>query len=187
MYPSDRYTRILLVAALGHLGREAEARQHYARANEYFTGNGRPPFTVLSAVLELPMKERTDAERIRDGLRKAGVPELPYGYDAASDDRLTDDKIRSLVFGRTSRARDIDSGEECLYTTTIDGSPTVSCDSWTDTGSYPRLEDNVLCYWWAKSGQTCVTYFRNPAGTPEKHNEFIAVTPHNRWEFSAVK
>jgi adenylate cyclase len=187
MYPSDRYTRILLVAALGHLGREAEARQHYARANEYFTGNGRPPFTVLSAVLELPMKERTDAERIRDGLRKAGVPELPYGYDAASDDRLTDDEIRSLVFGRTSRARDIDSGEECLYTTTIDGSPAASCDSWTDTGSYPRLEDNVLCYWWAKSGQTCVAYFRNPGGTPEKHNEFIAITPHNRWEFSAVK
>jgi len=186
-FPSDRYTRILLVAALGHLGREAEARQHYARANEYFTGNGRPPFTVLSAVLELPMKERTDAERIRDGLRKAGVPELPYGYDAASDDRLTDDEIKSLILGRTSRARDIDSGEECLYTTTIDGSPTVSCDSWTDTGSYPRLEDNVLCYWWAKSGQTCVTYFRNPGGTPERYNEFVAVTPHNRWEFSAVK
>ena len=98
-YPSDRSSRILLVAALGHLGRKAEARQHYERANEYYAGNGRQPFTVLSAALDFSMKNRTDAGRIRNGLRKAGVPELPYGYDAASDDRLTADEIKSLIFG----------------------------------------------------------------------------------------
>ena len=80
-YPTDHTTRMLLVAALGHLGRAEDARGHYDKANQFYTAEGRPPFSILSAYAEFPMREPADARRLRDGLRKAGLPELPFGYE----------------------------------------------------------------------------------------------------------
>ena len=81
-YPTDHATRMLLVAALGQLGRTTDASTHYDQANEFYAAEGRPPFSILNTYAEFPMQEPADAERLRDGLRRAGVPELPFGYAA---------------------------------------------------------------------------------------------------------
>ena len=103
-HPYDSDARLLLVATYGHLGRAAEAAPHYAkvRAGE--------PWTIMWAGQRFPFKMPDDARRFREGLRKAGVAELPEPYDPASGDRLSGDEIRSLVLGHTLNYRNI--GEE---------------------------------------------------------------------------
>ncbi|MGK9165789.1 hypothetical protein KXR53_05800 [Inquilinus limosus] len=181
------HSRIVLAAAYGHLGRPDLAAALRGELDELSREVHRNPATVMTAMINLPFTTPTDRHRLRDGLRKAGVPDIPYGYDPTSKDRLTGEEIRSLIFGHTALARNIDSGRECSYTRTTDGTPSMSCGSWSDAGSTPWFDENVICYWWKKTGAVCVTYFRNPEGSAATRNEFISVTPFNRWEFSIVE
>jgi adenylate cyclase len=181
------HSRILLTATYGHLGRPDLAAALRGELDELAREAHTDPATVMMARIDLPFTTPADRHRLRDGLRKAGVPDLPYGYDPMSKDRLTGEEIRSLIFGHTSVARNIDSGRECSYTRTIDGTSSASCGSWSDTGSTPWFDDNVICYWWKKTGPLCVTYFRNPEGSAAERNEFFSVTSYNRWEFSIVE
>lgn len=183
-YPSDLSTRLLLVAALGHRGLGADARVQYAKADEVTTAGRRPPYSLLSSYADFPMQDGADAERLRDGLRQAGVPELPFGYDMASRERLTRAEVEKLLFGHTARARNLDSGVTCVWRHAIDGAPVADCGKVPDTGSVPIFDGDVACYWWTGTGPSCVAYFRNPDGTSAERNEFLAVTPDNRWAFS---
>ena len=71
--PDDRWSLRLLLAAYGHLGRgeEASAVAKTAERNRY----GEDPLTVRSIAFWYPFKEASDAERLAQGLRKAGVPD----------------------------------------------------------------------------------------------------------------
>ena len=101
-YPNDAYTRVLLVAAYGQLGRVSDAARTYQKANEYFSrGRAMPPWTMLQAGIAFPLADQANAERLRQGLVKAGVPELPFDYDPVSKDRLKGSEIGSLLFGHT--------------------------------------------------------------------------------------
>lgn len=59
-----------LLAALGHLGREEEARALRARLLEL-----EPGFTVADAVRRSPLRRQQDRAHYAEGLRRAGLPE----------------------------------------------------------------------------------------------------------------
>lgn len=183
-YPSDLSTRLLLVAATGHGGLGADARAQRARIDAAITAGGRPAFSVLSAYADFPLQQAADAERLRDGFRRAGVPELPFGYDTTSLARLTRDEVEKLLFGHRARAHNLDSGEACVWNHAVDGAPVAKCGKVTDTGSIPTFDGDVACYWWTGTGPSCVAYFRNPDGTSADGDEFLAITPVDRWAFS---
>ncbi|MFZ1428903.1 MAG: adenylate/guanylate cyclase domain-containing protein [Geminicoccaceae bacterium] len=183
-YPSDLSTRLLLIAAMGRDGLNADASTQRAKADEAVTAGGRPPFSILSAYADFPLQQPADAERLREGFRQAGVPELPFGYDLASLARLTRDEVEKLLFGHTARAQNLDSGEACVWKHAADGAPVADCGKVTDTGAVPTFDGDVACYWWTNTGPSCVAYFRNPDATPADRNEYLAVTPSDRWEFS---
>lgn len=63
-----------LLAALGHLGRDAEARAVCARLLEL-----EPGFTVADAVRRSPLTRSEDLAHYADGLRRAGLPEGEAG------------------------------------------------------------------------------------------------------------
>jgi len=71
--PDDRWSSRLLIATLGYLGREEEA----AAIMDRVEGNWRgfDPLSVRGIAFWYPFKEPADAERLADGLRKAGVPD----------------------------------------------------------------------------------------------------------------
>ena len=50
-------------------------------------------------------KNEADIERLLEGWRKAGMPELPPDIDPKSKDRLTAAEMKSLVFGHELRGR----------------------------------------------------------------------------------
>src|SRR5262249_10700544 len=153
-YPNDTYTQVLLVAAYGQLGRAGDAARTYQKANEYFSGGGAmPPWTMLQAGIAFPFADRTDAERFRQGLVKAGIPELPFGYDTASKDRLMGREIGSLLFGHTVIYKIRETGGTGSIAFTEDGTPTRTSLGSSQTGipikEYAAvLEDRGLCFWW---------------------------------------
>jgi adenylate cyclase len=120
---------ILLVATYGHLGRTSDAPRLVQKLNSIAVRGHADMGTQLWARGFYPYKQPADAERLREGLRKAGVPELPFGYDSLSKNRLSGDDIRSKFFGHKTDGKDIDSAEECSYSWTTDGGRAVRVGS----------------------------------------------------------
>jgi TolB-like protein len=77
---------IFLAATYGHLGREQEARSAIETFNGLREKSGWTwPLNLQYVSLDWGFKERTDLERLREGLRKAGVPPEPDPLAAAED------------------------------------------------------------------------------------------------------
>jgi len=72
--PDDDFNFLLLAATYGHLGREQEARSAIETFNELRANAGRGAYT-LAHINEWTYKEEAEKEQLREGLRKAGLPE----------------------------------------------------------------------------------------------------------------
>jgi tetratricopeptide (TPR) repeat protein len=95
--PGDLWNFFVLAAAYGQLGREQEARSALETFNELWAEVGLRPYN-LADVGDWEFKEPADRERLRDGLRKAGLPE---GEAAPRVAPLTAAELRSLYSGNT--------------------------------------------------------------------------------------
>jgi adenylate cyclase len=71
--PKDKWSSRVLIATLGHLKRKKYAIQMIVDAEQNW--RGLDPLSVRGVTYWYPFKEVVDAERLADGLRKAGVPE----------------------------------------------------------------------------------------------------------------
>ena len=78
-FPDYDWTFFYLAATYGHLGREQEAKSAIKTFNKRMTNAGASTIRSLQWIDAFPFKERKDVERLREGLRIAGVPELPSG------------------------------------------------------------------------------------------------------------
>jgi tetratricopeptide (TPR) repeat protein len=76
-YPDSDWTFFYLAATYGHLGREQEAKSAIKTFNERMTKAGSRLILSLQWIDLWPFKERKDVERLREGLRIAGIPEQP--------------------------------------------------------------------------------------------------------------
>ena len=95
-------TAAYTIAAYAHLGRNQEARATFEEFKK--TLMTWPSFGGLMWML--PFKDPEVADRLADGLLKAGLHGHPSDYFIVSEeDRLTGDEIRALVFGRTISGR----------------------------------------------------------------------------------
>jgi len=181
----------LLVSAYGHLGRDAAPL--IEKLNALVVKEGGIAFTQVMARAQIPIKVGDDAERLRDGLRKAGVPELPFGYDPASKERLTDDEIKTVLFGHTLHGRDIDSGATWKVTFAADGSFVFLSDSryasaTSEAGRIVETQDGVMCWGYPTTGgRGCGTLFRVPGNTATQPTEVLWIAHIDRIQFSIVE
>jgi TolB-like protein/class 3 adenylate cyclase len=174
----------LLAAAHAHLG-HTEAAASASAELEASGKDGIRERTGLWARNMLPFKQSSDTERLLTGLAKAGVPELPFGYETKN--QLTGEEIRTLVFGNELRGRQIDSGEVYVRSVATDGPSKLTIGSRSTTGT-SVLEQGLLCTTWDDDiVKTCVAILRNPGGVYEKQNEYVVVAPLGRFEFSVMK
>ena len=70
MTPTTDFSRAFLASALGHLGRLDEARQTWRELMEI-----NPRYSYVDHLARLPFRSSADADKITDGLRKAGLAE----------------------------------------------------------------------------------------------------------------
>ena len=126
-------------------------------------------FSQVLARVWIPYARPEDAARLREGLRKAGVPEFPFDYPTSMD-RLTDDEIRSTLFGHTLKGRDLDSGAKWILTFAADGAFTFASDSAyasapSEAGRLVEVQDGVMCWGYPATGSRgCGALFRPRPG-----------------------
>jgi adenylate cyclase len=133
-------------------------------------------------------KLERDIEHYVEGFRRAGVPELPYGYEGLVGDRLTGDEVRALLFGRAITATNIRNFQQYLVDRTGDGKITMRGPLGSDIGK-SRIEGDKVCDRLQALGfrESCGFVFRNPEGIPERENEYHWVNDNGVFAFSLAK
>ena len=154
----------VLVSAYAHLGRSDQVAAYSDRLRNVMLERKDGGANQLVTQRYFVFKNPADIGRLLDGLNKAGLPELPEQLDLDAKDRLTGSEIRSLILGRELRGG----------------------GAWIDKET-AWVQENFLCDAIPKVQTTCGAIFRNPAGTPERRNEYTAVFRFDRFEFSTLK
>ncbi len=106
--------------------------------------------------------------------RKAGMPEWPLGFRGEEANRLSGAEIKKLIVGHRIEGK-AQSGWVYSFDVERDGSWTWQNKWFTLTGS-GRIEGDLWCYQAdtdLPNRKQCVPYYRNPAGTPDKKNEYV--------------
>lgn len=177
--------RRVLVSAYGHLGRNADADAIKEKLKPLIADAGDAEFSGIHLMSAFPFKNFADTERLLEGLRKAGVPDLPNGVDPKSKDRLTGAEIKALIFGHLIEGRERETGNAYQRQTAMDGTADVT----VGTAAFKMvttIEGDFFCNWSANSGRGCGAVFRNPGGTREERSEYLFIRPWNSFEFSVV-
>ena len=130
-------------------------------------------------------KLETDVEHFVDGFRKAGLPELPHGYEGSERNKLSGQEMRSLLVGRTITAVNVKNFQRILVDWTSDGKMTIRGPLESDSG-VSRIEGDMICDQLQAHGfrKSCGFVFRNSMGTPEKQNEYHWVNDLGIFRFS---
>ncbi|UCH22195.1 MAG: tetratricopeptide repeat protein [Deltaproteobacteria bacterium] len=173
----------ILAVAYAHLGQDQKAR---AALDVYLKHKGQY-YNIRQLMFKFPFKDLGVSDRLADGILKAGLPDQSHGYyRLSSEQKLTGDEIRELVFGRTT----LGALDNDLIDRSKEGKATWVTKSigWNDSG-VSWIEDDMLCDQWQIrwSGQKfCMTVFRNPEGTPETKDEYLSPTIMTIYPFSLV-
>jgi tetratricopeptide (TPR) repeat protein len=182
----------VLAAACAHLGRDQQARAALDNYNKGFAS----AYALLHYTMYFwPFKDPEVAERFADGLLKAGLTGQTY-YKVSDEHRLADDEIRELFFGRTvtsyNRLKE-QVNEQHLEDRTKEGKATWRATPGDyygqDDSGTSWIESDMLCNQWQTHMfgiKHCMTVFRNPEGTSEMKNGYLAVSDFGIQEFSPV-
>jgi len=181
----------VLAAAYAHLGRDQQARAAFDNYKKGMMSR----YAILHYTMYFwPFKDPEVAERFAYGLLKAGLPGQFY-YKVSDEHRLSGKEIRSLFFGRTvtSYYRRLGMAKEHLEDRTKEGKGTwrVAPDDYygQDDSGTSWIEDDMLCNQWQIhifGIKHCMPVFRNPEGTSEMKNEYLAVSDFGIHRFSPV-
>jgi hypothetical protein len=129
-------------------------------------------------------------ERIAESLSKAGMPGDPSKfYKISAENRLTENEIRKLFFGRKVVGSYMITGKQWSIERSKDGKATVRDGKESDTGK-SWIEEDMLCDQWNslyESLRDCWVVFRNPEGTSENSDEYLGAPGYGIYPFSLVE
>lgn len=173
-----------LAASYAYLGQQKKAEAEVRRAQgAWHTVN----YSFYRPWLKF-LRRKEDIEHHIEGLRRAGVPKWPFGFEGQEENRLSNAEIKALFYGRRIKG----------YTNTIYEFEMEFDEfgKWRRQG--PRhsvsgeslIANNLLCRWseaLVKGRKFCEPIYRNPSGTPDQRNEYIYPGIISVKEFSVVK
>jgi len=165
----------ILAAAYAHLGREKEARltlQNYSRGFYYIRD-------LNGIMFEWPFKDPNVADRLAEGLIKAGLAGQAFDYcKVLKENKLTGEEIKKLLFGRNRKGLFYGSAlTEWTVSCTKDGKFEHMTQSFYDTGKSWIEGDSVFFHYNTQfeGRKLGGEVHRNPDGTPEKMNEYFLI------------
>jgi len=175
------FAREHLAMTYAQLGRLDDAKAEIA---------GLLPDTNLSwyRVSYAHYKREEDRTHLLVALRKAGVPEWPFGYEGRTVDRLDGNEIKTLALGRTWVGH-TSAGLQFMQEIGTDGKVAYRSAQSFITGN-ASVQGDMLCL---KSAATlmgrkrCGYVYRYPGGTLEEKNEYIYVGVTALMFFSPVR
>jgi TolB-like protein/class 3 adenylate cyclase len=156
--PGDEWNFFLLAAAYGQLGREKEAKSAIETFNNVRLKAQQRPYT-LTDIDYWTFKKPDERERLRNGLRKAG---LRGGATVPQRTSLTSVLLNSLLPGNTAIGETVFGDGGYVYHLP-DGKLLIrTFNGQTDQGTWEITEDGQVCRQWNNFGdgkKTCFIYF----------------------------
>jgi len=133
-------------------------------------------------------KRKEDLDHRLEALRKAGMPEWPFGYEGRKEDRLDPDAIKTVTFARTWVGHGTD-GAPFMKQISEDGTIAYRDPSHSLTG-VASVEGGMYCQQFPAiltGRKYCSHLYRNPEGTPEEKNEYVNVSIFRIVHFSLAE
>jgi adenylate cyclase len=174
-----------MVASYVRLGRLEDAQMALKQALE-----AEPQWTQLNERnnhLERPYKDPAVFERQLADLAAAGLPELPFGYDGRSEDRLSSEEIKAMMFGHTLRGKDMRSGSSFTDIVASDGTIQSSGDFGQHSGTILYLGNSLICYRWKDARPSCAAIFRSRNEKSTSAGVFTWVDAWGEYRYSVEK
>ena len=133
-------------------------------------------------------KRPEDLDHRIEALRKAGMPEWPFGFEGRADDRLDPDAIKAVTLGQTWKGY---SGDGVPFVKQISEDGTVAYrDPSHYLSGFASVEEGMICQKYSAffmGRKHCGYLYRNPGGTPEERNEYVIVSVFRIAYFSVAK
>ena len=133
-------------------------------------------------------KREEDSAHLLEALRKAGVPEWPFGYEGHVEDRLDGSVIKTLAFGRTWVGH-TGAGLQFIQEIGADGKVAFRSTQSLITGN-ASVQNDMLCLksaHYLMGRKRCGYVYENPEGTLEENNAYVYVSPTSLMFFSPVR
>jgi adenylate cyclase len=172
-----------LATAYGLAGRPEQAKQ----AVEVFLQRVPSASVQFARVMYAHHRRSEDLARRLEGLRKAGLPEWPYGYPERPEQRLDGARVRALTFGHMWQGQH-SSGEPFLLQIGEDGTTAYRSPSSLRSGMLSLL-DNRLC---DLSGDfllgrpNCGYLYHDPSSVDGTAYEYVYVNAFSLMHFSVA-
>jgi tetratricopeptide (TPR) repeat protein len=174
-----------LAMAYAMLGRQKKAR---AQIDGLIEQN---PFVSLAyyKIIYRHHKRAEDLDFRIDALRRAGLPEWPFGYEGKPEDRVDAAALEEITTGHTWTGWDLARNDSFVQEFGPGGTFVYASPTTLMSGS-THVKGDMLC------GQSelinmgrvgCGYVYRNPEGTPAESNEFTYVAPGWIFRFSVKK
>ena len=129
-----------------------------------------------------------DLEKLLDGLRKAGLSEWAFDFQGMESDRLNESELRGIVEDRTWIGKHV-SGIEFLQQNNHSGSMAYRSKSSIQTGTV-SIRGGMLCQRFegtALGKDLCGYVYRNPNGSAETQDEYVASLPASLRYFTVAQ
>ncbi len=179
--------RAILAATYAHLGRTKAAQEEIAKFKNfsYWTP------TLEFAMYFFPFKDSATADRLANGLIKAGLPKGHLGYyTPLSESRLTGEKIKQLLFGQVVEGVDPWTGVPYKIDIGKDGKAAYMHKFYfTSYSGKSWIEGEKLCYQWSglfNDYTYCSPVFRNIKPSSDTTDDFLLATDWGIYPFSLV-
>ena len=154
------------------LGRLDAAREALAVLYQRWPANNLAYYRVLYA----HYRREEDRALHFDALRKAGMPEWPYGHEEREEDRLDGAAIRALAFGRTWNGR-TEEGLRFVQEIAPDGTVAFRSPSASMIGM-ASIEDDRLCLQYPGfllGRRHCGLVYRHAQEAPGENGQYVYV------------
>lgn len=129
----------MLAASYAIDGQPDEARRNAAEAVRLSPNLCAELYRVILA----HFRSERDLSLILDAMTAAGLPKWPYGFSAGSAERLGEQEMRTLAFGRVWQGR-LESGGPAVMQIGEDGALAVRATTYIVTGR-AFIDGNSLC------------------------------------------
>jgi TolB-like protein/class 3 adenylate cyclase/Flp pilus assembly protein TadD len=133
-------------------------------------------------------KREADRAHIIEALRKAGLPEWPFGYEGRAEYRLDGIELKTLTLGRTWVGH-TGAGLKFMQEISADGKVAYRSKQSFITGN-ASVQGDMLCLksvYFLMGRNRCGYVYRNPGGTLEENNAYVYVSPTDLMFFSPLR
>ena len=186
--PDDPAALTYLAATWAKIGRLELAKPAVERAIELFPMNN---VQIWAQIYSSLLRKPDDRAHYLDGLRKAGLPEWPFGSAGTIKDRLSSDELRRLMSPGIEMVGTVEFGAGPLsYSERLGSEMRYEFEMPSpyplDPGTY-ELVDDVICYTsdvhWMGRPQ-CGHVYRNHNGSNEDTYAYLQILPGGIKHFS---